>query len=405
MAPGKGMGMAVDTRASAGHGGDGPISPQALSDLAGAIYDCVLDPSRWPVALAAMRHALDCHNVALALQDLPSGRGVLHICDGIEPHWLERLPDYGADVVELWGGLEAYNALPLLEPLILSQTSPRRLDDNRYFREWVRPQGLCDALGIGLARDAVSVGSIGFGRHESSGPLGAREVGIARLLVPHLHRAIVITRLLDARGLAATTFETVFDTIATPIIIVGASLTVMHANQAARASFDQRAPLFVEKGHLASTSRTAIAALAAAIEQIGRDEGAIGAQGLGIPVVATGGGTCVLHVLPMRRGRLSLGMPANAVAAIFVASRTTPAQAPAELIRTLFGLTAAEGKVYELVAAGATMAQAATRLGVEPSTVKTHLLRIYGKTGTHRRGELVALAESLAAPAQVEPLA
>lgn len=382
-----------------------PISPQALSELVGRIYDCVLVPSRWPEALSAIRQALDCRTAALSLlalqelQELPSGRGLLHVCDGIEPYWLERMADYGMDTIELWGGVEAYNTLPLLEPLVLSQLSPCNFDDNRYYREWAKPQGLSDVLAVGLTRNADSVSVIGFGRHQSAGALGTRETSIVRLLTPHLHRAVVITRLLDARSIAATTFENVFDAIGTPIVVVDRGLKVMHANRAAQTGFERRMPLLVHKGCLATTSRGATAALSAAIRRIGDDEGSIGAQGLGVPVVSDGE-PCVLHILPLKGERLRHGVPAEAVAAVFVASRATRAKAPADLVQALFGLTTAEGKVYERMAAGLTVEETAVKLGVAPSTVKTHLLRVYEKTGTRRRGELMALAASLAAPTQ-----
>jgi hypothetical protein len=46
------------------------ISPQALSELIGSIYDCALDPSRWDQTLPDVMDALDCHLMALHLTDL-----------------------------------------------------------------------------------------------------------------------------------------------------------------------------------------------------------------------------------------------------------------------------------------------------------------------------------------------
>jgi hypothetical protein len=45
-------------------------------------------------------------------------------------------------------------------------------------------------MAIGLARDAGMIGSIGMGRHASAGEIGDREVEAARLLIPHLQRAV-----------------------------------------------------------------------------------------------------------------------------------------------------------------------------------------------------------------------
>jgi DNA-binding CsgD family transcriptional regulator len=47
-----------------------------------------------------------------------------------------------------------------------------------------------------------------------------------------------------------------------------------------------------------------------------------------------------------------------------------------------------------------TRSQIAKMLGVEIGTVKTHLLRVFAKTGTRRQADLVRLGASLALPLQ-----
>ena len=44
------------------------------------------------------------------------------------------------------------------------------------------------------------------------------------------------------------------------------------------------------------------------------------------------------------------------------------------------------------------MREAAEALGVEGTTVKTHLAHIFAKTGTHRQADLIALSTALALP-------
>ncbi len=67
-------------------------------------------------------------------------------------------------------------------------------------------------------------------------------------------------------------------------------------------------------------------------------------------------------------------------------------------MRALFGLTAREARVFACVAAGLTVAETAQELGIGLATVKTHLLRIYQKTGVHRREELMQIAAALTLP-------
>ena len=160
-----------------------PIAADTLSDLIGAIYDCAVDPGRWPATLADFRQALDFKSAIMALMALPTGDTLLSVIDGVDPPWVERTLNYGPEVVDQWGGAEKMQSLPLDEPAVLSWVNDRaNWEDNRYFVEWAVPQGIIDVMAIGLARDTATLGSIGLGRHSSAGAITSREVDAARLL-------------------------------------------------------------------------------------------------------------------------------------------------------------------------------------------------------------------------------
>src|SRR5450830_392650 len=65
-----------------------------------------------------------------------------------------------------------------------------------------------------------------------------------------------------------------------------------------------------------------------------------------------------------------------------------------ETLRRLFDLTPGESQVGLALANGASLAEIASTCGVSLNTVKTHLRHIFGKTGTCRQGELIALLHS-----------
>jgi DNA-binding CsgD family transcriptional regulator len=57
----------------------------------------------------------------------------------------------------------------------------------------------------------------------------------------------------------------------------------------------------------------------------------------------------------------------------------------------LFGLTRAEHRLLKLLFDGMSLASAATSLGVARTTARTHLQRIFDKTGSRRQSDLVRL--------------
>jgi DNA-binding CsgD family transcriptional regulator/PAS domain-containing protein len=377
-----------------------PLSLGQLSELIGLIYDAAIDPSCWPVAIEEIRKALDFGNATFNLQVLPSGEMLLNVTSNIPQDYVDRMADYGAEVVDQWGGLAVLLALPMDRPAVLSQVNPDAvkydITTNRYSLEWGKPQGLVDVMALGLARDERGLGSLAFGRHESAGPIGEREIEGARLLIPHLQRAATINRLLDMAALARSTFQVVLDTLTAPIFLTTADLHVVHANPAAHEIVAAGDLLNIRNGVLTTGVAAVSSALAAAVSQAAQDESAIGRKGLGVPIRWEDGSAGALHVLPLRPGRGTFD--ASVIAAVFVARADTPFIAPTALVAALFGLTPAEARVFEQIAAGRTVEETSDALNIGRSTVRTHLLRLFDKTGVRRQAELVQLAAALAAP-------
>lgn len=63
-----------------------------------------------------------------------------------------------------------------------------------------------------------------------------------------------------------------------------------------------------------------------------------------------------------------------------------------------YAITPAESRLMQLLVQGMTVAEAADALGVSLPTARTHLARLFDKTGTSRQADLVRLAMSALAP-------
>jgi DNA-binding CsgD family transcriptional regulator len=71
---------------------------------------------------------------------------------------------------------------------------------------------------------------------------------------------------------------------------------------------------------------------------------------------------------------------------------------PSDAMALLYDLTPAETRIFELLTTGMTQAAIGDALGIAASTVKTHVLHLFEKTGCQRQVDLMKPATTLSSP-------
>ena len=95
-----------------------PIGAAALSGLIGSIYDCALDPQRWPETLKNIQHELDFGGASLSVTAMPSGKVLLEIMSlpKFIARWAKLIEltrtKWGPNAAEMWGGLDKFRVSP-----------------------------------------------------------------------------------------------------------------------------------------------------------------------------------------------------------------------------------------------------------------------------------------------------
>ncbi len=369
-----------------------PPTPERLSDIIGSIYDCVLAPEKWPDTLTAIMNEFGYAMTAISVHDAASGDFKLHVTVGADPEWIEAAPHYGAEVLQLWGGPQKIPDFPLEEPIIQSQVTPRsQWHDNAYFRDILAPRQMHDCVMIGLVRDAHTAGAVAFGRHADRGEVGENDINVLRLLAPHIRRAVIIGRLLEQQTAVTATFSDILEGVSAGIILVDVDCGIVHANAAARSMLETGDPLHLRNGRLSTTNPLTSNVLANAVSQAARLEIDLERRSIDIPARLADGAPTVLQVLPLRRRTVRNGIEQRAAAAIFIANSADPPRL-ADVMGLLYRFTPAETRVFELIVEGKAPAEISETLGVSVATVKTHLGRVFDKTGCTRQADLVAMA-------------
>jgi DNA-binding CsgD family transcriptional regulator len=371
----------------------------AFSQTVGSIYDCALDPARWPDAIREICDATRCFAGVIAVNDLTAGVGLLQQHWNFSQDWIDRMVLYGPEIAELLSSVPDLQTRPMDEPILgLRDFDPALVRRSRYYNEWVRPQGVVDAIVLTVLRQRGRFGNVALSRLEDVGLVTDRDLAILRLLAPHIRRAVTISDVLDMRAVTIGTFEASLDLIATGMVLVNSDGRIMHANRAARSMLDAGSPIRSDRGQLRAFMPETTTALEAAIAKGAGKEGEIGAAGIGVPAPQADGAPTLIHVLPLASGDFRARIAPGASAALFITPARDGFGAPPAALAALFDLSPAETRTLERLIAGDTPAEAVAALGIALPTIRTHLAHIFEKTGTSRQAELVSLAAKFSPP-------
>src|SRR5262249_20459497 len=118
---------------------------------------------------------------------------------------------------------------------------------------------------------------------------------------------------------------------------------------------------------------------------------------IALPLTSRDGVRHVVQVLPLRAS-------GRRAAAVFVAPATFEAPSCPDVIRRAYRLTPTELRVLFAIVDVGGVPEAAAALGIANSTVKTHLGRLFSKTGTSRQADLVKLVAAFSQRPVARPL-
>ena len=365
-----------------------------LSDLIGQIYDAALLPERWPDVLRQTCDFTSGTAAMLFWTDTASVRGGRQFSWNDDPHWTQlyfnQYIQYNP-VIPIWSMTEVEKLLSIRDIIPWEEWV-----ETKFYQEWMKPQGYVDNLFANLDRAEQRWATVAVTRDTKAGPVDTETRRRMSLLLPHIRRSVQIGRVFEQQINATLDFTATLDALTAGAFLVDDSLRLQHANVAGRAMLRHGLPLSQVNGTLTagapSTTRVLRSALITARDTL---------TATIVPLTDPAGASWSVQVLPLNSGiRREAARNPRAIAAVFVHRAEPGAPPPLDGVRVRFNLTAGELRVLDaVVREGGTAAELAGRLGVSEPTVKTHLQRLFAKTGARRQADLVKLVEAWRGPA------
>jgi DNA-binding CsgD family transcriptional regulator/PAS domain-containing protein len=373
---------------------------KGLSDLVGAVYDCIPDASLWQGTLDRIRTLCDGYLATLAVLDTDEKLARFSVACG-DPEILEPLlSTYNSD-------MPFYTAVPKME-LDVPQTvdSIYELDgpstrerwlSSKMAREWAMPNKLDDFIWVPVMKQPGRIGNLVVITHKDRPQITRADIDVVSALSPHVRRAVTIGDLFESERRKGEIFRDIVDTLSHPVLIVSADMQIIFANLAAEKMLQAKQMLTSLRGELSFNFSHAHRAITKAVETGRYDEFAMGPTGINVPL-ANCATPSVAHVMPLAQRDPSQRIAIRAAAAIFIASAGSAPLPAMDAIAALFGLTAAEKRVATQVASGKSRRDIAEASGVSDGTVKSQLAAIFDKTNTADQRDLALLVRDLSPP-------
>jgi DNA-binding CsgD family transcriptional regulator len=248
---------------------------------------------------------------------------------------------------------------------------------------------------VTLFRDATQAGVFVVAAPERLEAFGLQSLQVLQRLTPHLQRAARVTlKMADLEAMRSAGLEAL-DALGEGVVLADANARLVFANRAAQAMFAQADGIGLDRAGLRAASAAQTRALRRLIAVAARP-GELAESG-GSLLLDRPSGRRALSVIvaPMRRAA-PWGLAAPPLAILFVTDPERGAEMPEPRLRALYGITPTEATVARLISKGSGVKGAARALGIAPSTARTHLHRVFEKTGTTRQAELAHLVNRIA---------
>lgn len=370
------------------------VHASRFSSLVGDIYDAAIDPALRSTALEQVAEFVGGFAATILSRDAAGLSIEIHQHFGTESRFRQLYRDR---FVELDPLLDRHPGLAVGQTAGVTDVMPHSdFVATSFYREWLEPQDAIDLAAVTLDTSGARTTILQVLRHRSRGPVDDTMRERMRLLAPHLQRSRLMGRQIGARSHTVDDLSDVLDGLSTAICLLDADARVVHANAACR-------QLFAD-GNLLAMVGDRIVARNTQTDKIFR----------GLFDVATNGGTeasgrrqielvtsadgqhHLIHAFPLKRER---NQPRDiAATALFVQKASMVPLLAIEAIAAAFRLTPSELRVLMAIIEIGGVPDIAAKLGIAETTVKTHLGRLFEKTGAGRQADLVKIAAGFAVP-------
>jgi DNA-binding CsgD family transcriptional regulator len=359
----------------------GQIDLDLTEQACARLGDAVVDPAVWPELMVDICEGVGAQAALLLQTDVRTSD-------------VPRTPNFEECTRYYFGNNWHLNdsrgkkGVPLLlagESVIIDEDifTPEEPFRDPFFNDCLLPHDVPWFAAIGF-RSGSALWALSLQRSGRIGRYSKTDKRVLATLAPRLTEVATLSAALSGAALNGTT--TALGLVGRPALAIGRFGAVLDVNAAADGLFDDE--LSVRNGRLSIRDADARAAFERFVACMGviLDTAALPTER--IVVRRRGKPSVVIGLLPVPAAARTPFLGARAIVTF---TELTPSRGPtAAVLMETFGMTPAEAKLAAIVAEGASLEEAADRLGIARETARAQIKSVFGKTDTRRQAELAA---------------
>ena len=361
-------------------------------DLVDTVYRAALEPTAWNEVMRMMDDCFPSVAQTFYFLHLEPRRVQPVSLLGVEPKWVGSFDEHYFAPDNPWIGLTQRLHRPGVvrtnERLDQVLGEPGVLYRSSYYNEWMRPQGFKYTIGNTLLADDGIVANITLLRAPDMKTFSRAEVQAFEVLSKHMTRALQMGMRLE-RSETSPAITAMLDAMPQAMAVIDARRRVLHANPAMESLLARRQGLTLRHAELRAADEGGQRQFAACIANAFSTASAAAEDPSPLILPLADAGHLRLQALPLagQPGRTLIPRP-TVLLMVTEHARLSPVSQLA--IRQIYGCTASEAKLAQLLAEGHTLQQAAKRMGIAHGSARTYLKVVFEKVGVHTQAQLVA---------------
>jgi DNA-binding CsgD family transcriptional regulator len=271
--------------------------------------------------------------------------------------------------------------------------APNEFDEMEFHQDFFRSLDLFHACRMTALSEGGFTANLDLARPKKMGIFTDEEEQLMRFLMPHLQRAFRITNLISDLSDENKFLAVALDKLPQGVIVVSRNGHILFLNSSAKRITDAHDGVSIDRQRtlraLNSNDTHLLLKLIATASQPSLD-GELSHGGILQLDRPAGRRPLSLLIAPLSQDKADLNFRQPS-ALIFITDPELKMEPGESVMQRLYRLTPTEARLTMLLTQGKSLAEASAELRVTHNTTRTHLKRIFQKTGARRQSELVKL--------------